>query len=105
MSTTPRCDALIKRLIDGSIPVPSALATLAEQLELELAECRADLFEEQSFAPAAVGGTPIAWLHKDHATAYVITERVKNIWEEIDPETSRTTRCHSTWFSTYRQRS
>lgn len=36
-SDTPRCDALIKRLIDGSVPVPSALANLAEQLERELA--------------------------------------------------------------------
>jgi DNA repair exonuclease SbcCD ATPase subunit len=33
---TPRCDALIKRLIDGSVPVPSALATLAETLERAL---------------------------------------------------------------------
>jgi hypothetical protein len=40
---TPRCDALIKRLIDGSVPVPSALANLAEQLERELAEANRDV--------------------------------------------------------------
>jgi hypothetical protein len=29
-------------------------------------------------------GEPVAWLHKDKSTAFVITDRVKQIWLEVD---------------------
>ncbi len=38
-----------------------------------------------SAAPPSSTAPIIAWLHKDHATAYVITARVKELWEKVDP--------------------
>jgi hypothetical protein len=38
---------------------------------------------EKQCLPCSAGG-PVAWLHKDYATAYVITNRVKDLWEKVD---------------------
>ena len=29
---------------------------------------------------------PVAWLHADHRTAYVITDKVKQVWLQVDPK-------------------
>jgi hypothetical protein len=52
--------------------------------------CKPDIFaatyEAADTPPQYVQGEPIAWLHRDHVTAYVITDRVKGIWLNVDPK-------------------
>ena len=70
MSDTPRTDALADRFgdIDPDSPYWEALA-LATDFELEL-----------NAKPQYVSLRPAAWLHKEHGNAYVITDRIKQLW-------------------------
>jgi len=49
VTDTPRTDALISVLKDGSVPIASALVVHARQLERELAEARAKLREAMKY--------------------------------------------------------
>lgn len=103
MSDTPRVEALMGK--DSG-----ELLVLARQLERELAEYKR-MLDDPSYGEVCQDGIackkpgeckarnkcavfgeippldqPVAWLHKEHGDAYVISARVKEIWEQVNPK-------------------
>lgn len=83
MPTTDDYEAALRSEYGGT-PTSDALIEMwmkdRRDLESELAKARATRPEE------LVPQKPIAWLHRRHTTAYVITDTIKQLWLKAKPE-------------------